>query len=166
MNEFLILFILKINRANIYEIKKFIDTNFAPFLQVSTGAIIPTLKKLEQNEIIECERFITGGGLRKTVYNILPKGEEYFENLLKKPSDSAPQILRREIEILFMILNHEIFSIEQQILLIEKIKKAVDINISSLEKAIKNNLMNVEFLKLELADMEAKKHVLNGIQLS
>ena len=164
MNEFLILFILKINKANIYEIKKFVDVNFAPFLQISTGSIIPTLNKLEKNEYIKSERFITDGGLRKTIYNILPKGEEYFNSLLKDFADVAPQILRREIEVMFMILNHEIFTGEQKALLIEKIKRAIEINIKDINKAIKNNSLNIEFLRIELNNMEAKKRILNELQ--
>jgi len=161
MNEFLILFILKIKSLNIYEIKKFIDIHFAPVLQISTGAIIPTLKKLEQNGYLKTDKTITSGGLRKSVYSILPDGEKYFEELLNEQIIASPQILRREIEVLLTILTHPILTTEQQVLMAEKIKIAINENIKVLEKTIKNNLMNIEYFQQELSNMQAKKRYLD-----
>ena len=161
MNEFLILFILKIQSLNIYEIKKFIDINFAPVLQISTGAIIPVLNKLEKNGCLKIDKTITAGGLRKSIYSILPEGEKYFEELLNEKILASPQVLRREIEILLTLLTHEVLTKEQQNLLIAKIKNAIDENIKLLEKALKNKIMNVEYNQLELNNMQAKKRYLD-----
>ena len=161
MNEFLILFILKIKSFNIYEIKKFIDVNFAPVLQISTGAIIPVLKKLEKNGYLKTEKTITSGGLRKSVYSILPDGEKYFEELLKAKIIASPQVLKREIEVLLTLLTHDVLTLEQQGLLVEKIKNAIDDNIKLLEKSIKNKIMNIEYNQIELNNMQEKKRYLD-----
>jgi len=156
MNEFLILFILKIKESNIYEIKKFIDKNFSPFMQISSGAIIPALNRLEKDKYIKSEKQISQGGLRKSFYSILPYGEELFNKLLIEPVDGAPQLVRREIEILLMLKNSSVFTDEQRELLIVKIKNAIADNSAILKKAIANKIMNVEYLQLELDYMEQK----------
>lgn len=160
MNEFLILFILKIKSSNIYEIKKFIDENFAPFLQVSTGAIIPALKRMEKDELIICEKTISEGGLRKTHYSILEKGEIIFTEMLDSEIIGAPQLVRREIEILINLFNHPVLSIEQKKLLKEKIISGIDLNAKILRKSIKNKLMNIELLEKELNHLESYKDLL------
>ena len=156
MNEFLILFILKIKESNIYEIKKFIDKNFSPFMQISSGAIIPALNRLEKDKYIKSEKQISQGGLRKSFYSILPDGEELFNKLLSEPVEGAPQLVRREIEILLMLKNSSVFTDEQRELLIVKIKNAIADNSAILKKAIANKIMNVEYLQLELDYMEQK----------
>lgn len=160
MNEFLILFILKIKSANIYEIKKFIDENFAPFLQVSTGAIIPALKRLEKNGVICSEKTISDGGLRKTIYSINENGEVLFNKLLQTEIFGAPQLARREIEVLINLFNHQIFTLEQKILLKNKIISAIDTNLKIINKSLQNKIMNVEFLTLEQEFYEACKKLL------
>ncbi len=156
MNEFLILFILKIKESNIYEIKKFIDKNFSPFMQISSGAIIPALNRLEKDKYIKSEKQISQGGLRKSFYSILPEGEELFNKLLTNPVEGAPQLVRRELEILLMLKNSSIFTDEQRELLIIKIKNAIADNSAILKKAIANKIMNVEYLQAELDYMEQK----------
>lgn len=154
MLEFLILFILKITPSNIYEIKKSIDKGFAPIAQVSSGAILPALNRLEKLQAIKCEKQISQGGLRKSVYTLLQAGEEKFESYLKSPIDGAPQLARREIETLLVLLGHEAFSTEQTTLLKEKIINGLQDNISLLKKTIALQTMNTEYFQLELEHCE------------
>jgi len=156
MNEFLILFILKIKPSNIYEIKKYIDKNLAPFMQVSSGAILPALNRLEKSGVIKSEKQISQGGLRKSFYTILPAGEELFDKLLSEPIISAPQIARREIEVLSSLLGQEVLSDEQNTLLKEKITNALQDSISILKKTIALNTMNNQYLQDELQYAEKR----------
>ena len=160
MNEFLILFILKIKDSNIYEIKKFIDKNLAPFMQISTGAILPALNRLEKQELIKSEKAISKGGLKKSIYKIQPKGEERFNSFLSQPIVGAPQIARREIEVLSALLGHEIFTEDQNVLLQEKISNALQDNISLLKKTLTLKALNQQYFELEL---EYTKKKLNSI---
>ncbi len=164
MNEFLILFILKIKVSNIYEIKKFIDTNFAPFMQISSGAIIPTLKRLEDNDFIQSEKLISKGGLRKSFYSISQKGEDLFNSLLLFSSTSSPQIFRKELDVLFMIVNSKILTDEQNLLLKEKIYNILNVSISILKKTMSDNPLNLQYLQLELDYMNKKLDLLNFSQ--
>ena len=152
----MILFILKIKPSNIYEIKKFIDKNLAPFMQVSSGAILPALKRLEASNMIVSEKEISQGGFRKTVFKILPQGEEKFVDFLKEPIIAAPQILRRETEILTALWGHEIFSEEETFFLKEKIINALQDNIMLLKKTIALNMLNVVYFEEELAYCQKK----------
>ena len=154
MIEFLILYILKIKSSNIYEIKKLIDEKFVPYLQVSSGAIIPALKRLEKAGVVVSEKQISQGGLRKSFYSITENGEKLFNDILLEPLASSPQLLRRELEILLMLQNDEIFSEEQLSALKIKIIDGIDILIKLLKKAIAKKKMNVEYLELELAFWE------------
>jgi len=163
MNELLILFILKINKANIYEIRKQINTLFAPFMQISTGTIIPTLKQFANKNYVQKEETISDGGLKKSTYSIMPEGEEYFNNLINRDIVAAPQIIRRDIEIIFMLLNHHVLTQEQNNILIQKVKDAITQNIKLIQSSILDNKMNIEFLHIELVYMEAKLRLLNDI---
>ena len=163
MNELLIIFILKISDANIYEIRKQINSLFAPFIQLSTGAIIPTLNRLEKKGIVQNEKTISDGGLKKTLYKLLPEAEKYFAEILEIPTNIAPQILRRDIEVLFMLLNHPCLTLEENSLIIEKLINALNSNIKLLEASLKLNKMNVEFIKAELNSSISKLHFLEEI---
>lgn len=161
MNEFLILFILNKQKSNIYEIKKYIDTNFAPFLEVSVGAIIPALKRLEKTNCVISEKLITDGGLKRTIYSITEQGISRINSYLEEEIACAPQLARREIEVLMALLFDESFDKEQQKLLAKKIKNAINNNIKQIQNAIKYSKMNPEFLNMELIYMEAKNRTLH-----
>jgi len=163
MNELLIIFILKTGSANIYEIRKQINFLFAPFVQLSTGAIIPTLNRLEKKGIVQNEKTISDGGLKKTVYNLTDEAEKYFSEIIENIPNSAPQILRRDIETLFMLLKHHSLNSEENSLIINKLKELLDINIKSLETTLKANKMNIEFIKTELKNSLEKLNSLNEI---
>ena len=150
MLEFLILYILKIKSSNIYEIKKLIDEKFLPYLQVSSGAIIPALKRLENTEAVISEKQISQGGLRKNFYSITENGEKIFSNFLLESFNASPQLVRRELEVLIMLINDENFSDEQQVALKIKIIDGIDILIKLLKKSISNNKMNIAYLQAEL----------------
>lgn len=163
MNELLIIFILKINNANIYEIRKQINSLFAPFTQLSTGAIIPTLNRLEKKGIVQNEKTISDGGLKKTLYKLTLEAEKYFAEILEAPTNIAPQILRRDIETLFMLLNHSCLTTEENNLIIVRLKILLKQNIQALELSLKTNKMNIEFIKSELNNSISKLNSLEEI---
>jgi DNA-binding PadR family transcriptional regulator len=80
--ELIILFTLKTNDLNIYEIKKFIDDKFFLFYKTSFGTLYPALKKLSQKDYLEMEKKMSEGGQRQSVYKITEKGNQYFNELL------------------------------------------------------------------------------------
>jgi DNA-binding PadR family transcriptional regulator len=80
--ELIILFTLKTNGFNIYEIKKFIDDKFSLFYKTSFGTLYPALKKLSQKDYLEMEKKMSEGGQRQSVYKITEKGNRYFNELL------------------------------------------------------------------------------------
>ena len=176
MNEFLILIILKLRPSNIYEIKKIIDRNFAPFMQISVGVIIPILKKFEKLNAVKKEVTMTGGGLKRSVYSVLECGETLINNYLTEEIICAPQLLRREIDILMFIYGAENFPLleneekiyceiltpEQKKLLGIKIKTALENNIKIIQDSVNYNQINPEFLNLELIYSEAKLRLLNN----
>ena len=160
MNEFLILYVLLKRAANIYEIKKYIDTNFAPFVEVSTGAVIPALKRLEKAGCVISKKIMTEGGLKKTTYTITQNGLKMLDAYIEQPIAGAPQLLRREVEILMLIMSDESFSQEQLAKLHLKIKNALEDNIKRINSALKYGNMNTEFLNMELIYSEAKLRML------
>ena len=162
MNEFLILFILKIQSSNIYEIKKYIDTHFAPFLEVSTGAIIPALKRLEKADCVISEKSVTDGGLRRSIYSLTDKGILAIDEYLEQQTESAPQLLRRETEVLMMLLEDENLSGKQKELLVQKIKNSLNNNIKRISNQMKFSGQNAEYLNMELVFQEAKLRMLNN----
>ncbi|MFA6989925.1 MAG: PadR family transcriptional regulator [Candidatus Gastranaerophilaceae bacterium] len=80
--ELIILFTLKTNSLNIYEIKKFIDDNFSLFYKISFGTLYPALKRLSINGYLDVEKKISEGGQRQSLYKITEKGFKYFYDLL------------------------------------------------------------------------------------
>ena len=161
MNEFLILYILKIKSFNIYEIKKYVDTNFAPFLSLSTGALIPALKRLENAGCVVAEKLISDGGMRRSVYSITQNGEAFINEYLSKDIEGAPQLARREIEILMLLLNSETLSDEQKSLLRAKLISALNENIKIIVNSIKYSKIDTEVLNIELIYQEAKLRMLS-----
>ena len=161
MNEFLILYILRLGDFNIYEIKKYIDINFSPFVEVSVGAVIPALNRLEKAECVIKQKLVSDGGLRRTLYSITGKGEEEFNKYFTKDIDAAPQLLRRETEILLTLLDNQNISEEQNKLLKEKIKFALNSQVKRIKNTIAAGKFNPEFLNMELIYTEAKLRLLN-----
>jgi len=160
MNEFLILLVLKIKSCNIYEIQKYINENFAPFIQLSVGAIIPALNRLEKSEAVTKEKTMTEGGLKKTIYSFCDNGEKLLNDYLISPIDAAPQLARRETDTLLYLLENNIFTIEQKKLLQDKLTSALNTNISLINKNLSNSNFNIEFLQMELIYTEAKlRHI-------
>lgn len=164
MNEFLILFILKIKSSNIYEIKKSINENFSPFLEVSIGAVIPALNRLTAAGCVTSEKETTEGGLRRTIYTITEKGAEEIDKYIEKEIDCAPQLLRRETEVLMSLLDNENLSDAQKFLLIQKIENALNENIKIIANQIKFGKMNAEYLNMELVYQEAKIRLLKDLK--
>ena len=160
MNEFLILYTLLKNNANIYEIKKFINTYFAPFAELSTGAIIPALKRLEQANCVTTEKSVSDGGLRRSVYTISDTGINKINEYIAEEIEGAPQLVRREIEILMLVIDDEIFTDEQRKSLKNKIKFALEKQTTILKNAINIGKMNLEFLNTELIYTESKIRML------
>ena len=160
MNEFLILYTLLKNTANIYEIKKFINTYFAPFAELSTGAVIPALKRLEESNCVITEKSISDGGLKRSVYKISDDGISKINEYFAKEIEGAPQLVRREIEILMLIIDDEIFTDEQRKALKSKVKFALEKQANTLKNAISAGKMNLEFLNTELIYTEAKIRML------
>ena len=60
------------------------------------------IKKSVQNK-----KTISDGGLKKTVYNLTDEAAKYFSEIIENIPNSAPQILRRDIETLFMMTNSD-----------------------------------------------------------
>ena len=160
MNEFLILYILRLGNFNIYEIKKYIDVSFSPFIEVSVGAIIPALNRLEITECVTKQKLISDGGLRRTVYSMTEKGEAEFNTYLEKDIDGAPQLLRRETEVLLSLIDNPNLSEEQNKLLKQKIESALSSQIKRIKSAISSGKFNLEFLNMELIYTEAKQRLL------
>ena len=160
MNEFLILYTLLKHNANIYEIKKFINRHFAPFAELSTGAIIPALNRLENINCVKSENSMSDGGLKRTVYSVTEDGINKINGYLSSEIDAAPQLARRETEVLLLVLGDEIFNEEQIKLLKNKIRFALERQVNIIKNAICSGKMNLEFLNTELIYTEAKLRML------
>lgn len=154
MNEFLILYTLKDSKSNIYQIKKNIDTKFAPYIQISTGAIIPALNRLEKAELIKVEKQVSQGGLRKSYYSILPKSEEFFNAFLSKEISSSSQLARVEIQVLLLLVDDKNFSDQEKELLKNKVTNGIQNLIKKIQKTLALNEMNNDFLQADLSFWE------------
>ena len=162
MNEFLILYTLLKSNANIYEIKKFLNANFSPFLELSTGALIPALNRLESKNCVAAEKFMTEGGMRRSIYHITDEGRAEIVKYLSSEIDCAPQLMRRETEVLLLALADDVFDETQKELLTKKIKFALEKQTTLLKNAIAGSTLNLEFLNTELVYTEAKLRMLSG----
>ncbi|MCR4881073.1 MAG: PadR family transcriptional regulator [bacterium] len=165
MNEFLLLYVLAKKPANIYEIKKFIDSYFSPFMEISTGAIIPALNRLEKAGCVIGEKTLSDGGLKRSIYSLTDAGEKFINTYLEKEIEGAPQLTRRETEVLMTLLNDVYFNDEQKKLLQTKIKNALNDNIKRINCAIKYGKMNTEYLNMELIYSEAKLRMLTAAEV-
>jgi DNA-binding PadR family transcriptional regulator len=68
-----------------YEIKQFFRTVIKHFWNVSDGQLYPTLKKMNNEEIISLQVVKQDTTANKHVYSITEKGRKHFENWLREP---------------------------------------------------------------------------------
>ncbi|OEH94437.1 PadR family transcriptional regulator [Bacillus solimangrovi] len=77
-----ILGLLKKKKMSGYDIKKRFEEEFSYFFDSSYGSVYPTLKKLEENDLIKKETIIQEGKPNKHIFSITEKGEKLFEMYL------------------------------------------------------------------------------------
>lgn len=88
-----ILGMLRIQPMSGYEIKQAVDQSTRFFWAASYGQIYPELRRLAREGLIEGEQ-APRGARRRTVYSLMPKGEEALVAWLNEPP--APPELRFE----------------------------------------------------------------------
>lgn len=70
-----------------YDLKKRIDLSVSRFWDVGYGQIYPTLRTLEQRELVTKSSGERSGGPDKYVYSISEKGRNVLEHWLRQPGD-------------------------------------------------------------------------------
>jgi PadR family transcriptional regulator, regulatory protein AphA len=83
MLDNIILGLLLFRSLSIYDIKKAIDQSVSFFYSSSYGNIIPALKKLEKNELVDIRQSVVNGRNRKE-YTITNKGLVQFKTWLSQ----------------------------------------------------------------------------------
>lgn len=84
MVDKVILGLLSKKDLTVYDIKVAMDKSISQFYSSSFGSINPTVKKMEQKNLIQCSEHIVGSRLKK-VYNITNKGKSEYEAWLASP---------------------------------------------------------------------------------
>ena len=82
--EIIILGLLMLNHATIYELKQIIGKNLKPISSNSTGSIQVAIKKLREKGMIIYKEKVENS-VNKKVYSITEMGERYFEESLSTP---------------------------------------------------------------------------------
>ncbi len=90
MIELLVLHSLMQKDCTMYSIKKYIEAEFASFINPSFGAINPALKKLADKECIKPGKLISEGGRLSIYYSITEKGREELSRLLLEDMSQNP----------------------------------------------------------------------------
>lgn len=70
-----------------YDLKKRIDLSVSRFWDVGYGQIYPTLRTLEQQELVTKNSGERSGGPDKYVYSITEQGRDVLERWLRQPGD-------------------------------------------------------------------------------
>jgi len=76
-----------------YDIKKWVDMSFRYFWEIGYGQIYPTLRVLEQEELVTMKTDHEKGGPEKKIYTISPKGLEVLKEWLFSPEQKEYEIL-------------------------------------------------------------------------
>lgn len=78
----IILGILMLRSLTIYEMRKYIDTNFTTICSSSMGSIQAAIKKLLEKNMVTYNEFVENS-VNKKVYGITAEGQEFFMNWVK-----------------------------------------------------------------------------------
>ena len=82
--ELIILGFLVVKSITIYEMRKLIDLYFTSMCSSSTGSIQTAVKKLLDAGMITFDEYVENGKNKK-VYEITPKGRDYFKSKVSEP---------------------------------------------------------------------------------
>ena len=74
-----------------YDLKKFFNISFSFFSGLSYGSIYPSLKKMQEEDLVTVQTEIQDGLPNRKVYTITAKGREVFLNTLKSPFELERQ---------------------------------------------------------------------------
>jgi DNA-binding PadR family transcriptional regulator len=88
--ELAILGLLKEQSMHGYQLSRELAEQLGGLWRVSFGSLYPTLRRLERDGAIEAPGG-AGGARRKTVYQITPKGEQLFLDLLEEAPQEGAQ---------------------------------------------------------------------------
>lgn len=97
MLELLVLYTLNSYEKTGYSIKKEITKKFGTFIQPSSGALHPLLKKLVQKKIIDEKKLLTDGGKKLSYFYLNKDSLKYFSKLFIKPLSNNPSVCVDEI---------------------------------------------------------------------
>jgi DNA-binding PadR family transcriptional regulator len=114
-----------------YDIKKRVDETLGFFWNVGFGQIYPTLRVMEETELItKIEE--TGEGRNRIIYRVTEKGREELRNYLRTPAEK--ELVK--YEILLKLFFGSMLKPEENINLIKdfKDKSAKDLNILTMYK--------------------------------
>lgn len=91
---YVILGLLMIRRLSQYDIRNVLKQKVSPFFSASLGSIQAALKKLEDQDHIECHE-VTENGRRKKIYSITESGTQHFMEWML--SGVAPSRLEQDV---------------------------------------------------------------------
>ncbi len=97
MLELLVLYTLNTFEKTGYSIKKEITKKFGTFIQPSSGALHPLLKKLVQKKIIDEKKVLTDGGKKLSYFYLNKDSLKHFSKLFIKPLSINPSVCVDEI---------------------------------------------------------------------
>jgi DNA-binding PadR family transcriptional regulator len=74
-----------------YDLKKFFNISFSFFSGLSYGSIYPSLKKMQEKDLVTVQTEVQDGLPNRKVYTITAKGREVFLHALKAPFELERQ---------------------------------------------------------------------------
>lgn len=87
MVDYITLGCLSIRPMSGYDIKRLISISTGLFYNASYGSIYPTLKKMEEDELVDSEEVVENGRFKK-IYALTDKGQRVFMEWLEQPPRS------------------------------------------------------------------------------
>lgn len=89
-----------------YDIKQMIDNSLNHFWKISYGQIYPTLKKLEEEGLVEVHTAANGGKPDRREYSLTQSGRQTLREWLENPVEQLP-VERNEILLKLFFGSHQ-----------------------------------------------------------
>lgn len=151
----MILGLLAKKDLTVYDIKIAMDKSISNFYSNSLGSINPAIKKLEQQELIDCKESVEKSRLKKT-YSITPLGMKDYQNWLAQPIKQGR--IKDDVLVRIFFLGDS-NKIEQQRLIndyseeLRKSKSNLEVRKEEVEK-MDLSLENKEKIKFQLLTLQ------------